>query len=499
MLVQVNIADGQVSGVSDLAPVCSSLINWDVDESGANKPRATLQTYTQTGLGAYPVVGLARIGYHLLIAAYDSARERTVPPFNQEHNHRLYYINEKAAPTVATAISVADVGEGAFGLKRPTFVVGSTGIFLAAGYDSDLGAGGICKWDPATPAVFEASGDANAPYPTHIASLGQYLIANDTQDRHAIRWSSLGEGNWSTWPTANAMEAEARPDEVVALAENTNSLFVWGEETTQVYVVGSDPTLPFDCVSTINTGIAAPYCYVRLDEAFVWLDNQRRIVISDGSTVKPISDAIQADLRGLTTISDAWAYRQETGQFSYLVFRFPTEERTFRYDLKAERWSELKRYVAPFQGDYDVGAYVYRQSDNTHLFGCSASTGGLYTSSTNTLSEVGGPLVCERTTGWNTFGTDNRKRSVRLQVTMKRGTAAQGATPGALEVRVQDDDGPWSDWEQVSVGGPDDYEAVKEIYVGGVFRRRRYGLRYSSTDSTALLSLADDIVDTGSP
>jgi len=493
-LAPVNISDGQVSGVSDLSPVCSSLINFDVDEAGANKPRATLQTYTQTGLGAYPVVGLARSGYHLLIAAYDASRE--ISPTDK--NLRLYYINERAAPSGATEITQATFSEE-FGLERPTFVVGSTGIFVAAGAAFvGGGAGGIIKWDPATPATFVQSGDANAPYPTHIASLGQYLIANDTQDRHAIRWSALGEGNWDTWPSANAMEAEARPDEVVALAENTNSLFVWGEETTQVYVVGSDPTLPFDCVSTINTGIAAPYCYVRLDEAFVWLDDKRRIVISDGSTVKPISDAIQADLRGLTTIDDAWAYRQETGQHSYLVFRFPSEERTFRYDLKSERWSELKRYVAPFQGDYDVGAYVYRQSDNAHIFGCSASTGGLYTSDTDTLSEVGGPLVCERTTGWNDFGTNNRKRSTRLQVTMKRGTAAQGATPGALEVRVQDDDGPWSDWEQVSVGGPDDYEAVKELYMGGVFRRRRYAIRYSSTDTTAILSLADDISDLGS-
>jgi len=144
-----------------------------------------------------------------------------------------------------------------------------------------------------------------------------------------------------------------------------------------------------------------------------------------------------------------------------------------------------------------VGAYVYRQSDDTHILGCSGSTGGLYTLSTTTRTEAGGPLLCERTTGWNDFGTANRKRSVRVQVTMKRGTAAQNETPGALELRVQDDDGPWSEWEQVSAGGPDDYGAVVDLFPGGIFRRRRYGLRYSGSDTTAILSLADDVVDLG--
>ena len=485
-LVPVNISDGQVSGVSDLAPVCSSLVNFDVDEAGANRPRATLQTYSVTGLGAYPVDGIARIAGYMFITARDTEREKDITNA-QRRNHRAYYINE-VFPATAGTVTI-DAGEWA-GIRRPTFVVGADKIYFAAGGDS------INSWVTTAPTVTTAL--SNSPsQATHIASLGQYLICNTLDDPHAIRWSALGEGSWTTWPSANSMEAEARPDEIRALAENTNSLFVWGEETTQLYVVGADPTLPFDCVSTINVGIAAPYCYVRLDESYVWLDDKRRIVISDGAAVRPISDAIQADLRSLDTISDAWAYRYEEGQHSYLVFRFPTEERTFRYDLKSEKWSELKRYVAPFQDDFDVGAYVYRQSDNTHIFGCSGSSGGLYTTSTTSRSEAGAPLVCERVTGWQNFGTDNRKRSTRVRVVMKRGTAAQNATPGALEVRVQDDDAPWSDWEQVSVGGPDDYGSVMDLYFGGIFRRRRYHIRYSSTEDFAVISLADDVSDTG--
>lgn len=486
-LVPVVIADGQVSGVDDLATTASSVVNWDIDEAGINRPRATLQAYTQTGLGAYPVVGLAEWQSYALAACYDATKV-TDNSTTGYLNLRIYIVNG-VFPTVVQEIVPPNVG--ALGLLRPTFVSAASKLYMAAG-------GYIHSWVSTAPTTLTNTG-AGPSKATHIASLDQRLIANDLANPSNYYWSDIGEGVWTSWPTANTSQAEARPDPIVALAENTNELLIWGTQTTQSYVVGSDPTLPFDVVSTINTGIGAPYAYCRLDDRWSWLDDRLRIVMGDGRGVESIGDAIQKDIRGLSTVDDAFAYRLEYDQFSHLVYRFPTAQRTFAYNLKSQKWTERETYAAPVNADHAVGAYIPRQYDGSHLFGLSRSTGGLATLSTSIGSELAGPLVCERTTGWNDFGTTNSKRYGRLRVVMRRGTAVENADPGALEVQYQDDDSAWSPWQQLSVGTPSQFESVQDLWLAGIGRRRRYRVRFSTTERFALAEMHQDFDDLGRP
>jgi len=44
MLQPVNIAEGQVSGVDSLSSLSPSVVNFDIDESGANAPRPPIGT-----------------------------------------------------------------------------------------------------------------------------------------------------------------------------------------------------------------------------------------------------------------------------------------------------------------------------------------------------------------------------------------------------------------------------------------------------------------------
>ncbi|HYF52975.1 MAG TPA: hypothetical protein VEA41_01815, partial [Salinarimonas sp.] len=198
----------------------------------------------------------------------------------------------------------------------------------------------------------------------------------------------------------------------------------------------------------------------------------------------------------LTSISDAFAYREEIGQHSALIFRFPTDTRTFRYDLKGQKWTERKYYSAPFQTDYPVGAYVYWPRYNHHLVGLNTAAGGFATLDSTSRQDLGGPLVCERTTGWQDFGGQQVKRSRRVRAVVRRGTPeASVTTPGALEMRVQDDGRSWTQWRQISLGTPGQIEQARDLFFGGVMRRRRYGLRFSNTESMSLVGLYDDLED----
>lgn len=464
----VTITDGQVSGVDNLSAAASSVVNWELDEAGINKVRPPLTSYTVTNIGSSAMVGAERWSSYTIWVSEDRY-VRSIP---------------SSAPTFAGVHSTASTATQIEGSSsRVTFVAGRDYVYIAGG-------GRIQRWQPS---LVSSEVMSSSPGCTHIASLGQRLIANSTGSPHTFRWSDIGEGAWGTWPAANETAADARPDVVVGIFENTNELFVMGESTTQVYGVGSDPTLPFDLVATINTGLAAPYACCRVDGNFALLDDRRRIVMTDGRTVTPISDAIQSDIRGLDTISDCWMFHEERGQQSSVVVRFPTEARTFVYSIKSQAWSERKYYDATAQADFPVGAYVYWPELNYHLFGSTLDGVGLLKFEASEGDEIDGPLVAERTTGWHDHGTDNRKRSLRLRVTMRRGTGTVNTTPGALEVRTQDDDGPWTQWNQISVGEPHEFESVRDIFVGGIFRRRRYGLRYSNTEEFSLVKVADEI------
>ncbi len=469
----VTITDGEVTGVDSLSSAASSVVNWEIDEAGVNVPRPPLEAYSVTNIGTSPFIGAERWKQYLIWVSTD----------------RYVRMMHESGPAVGTVLSTSSTSTQIEGTaSRVTFVSGDDYVYIAGG-------GQIQRWG----GVGLTELISGSPNCTHIASLGQYLIANNTGDTSIFQWSEIGEGTWTSWPDENTTQASARPDPIIGIFENANELYVFGDATTQVYAVGSDPTLPFDVVATINTGLAAPYAVTRIDETFAFLDDKRRISITDGRTVTPISDAIQSTLRGLETIEDCWMYREDRGQYSYLVVRFPTEARTFVYDIKGTRWTERKYYNAPLDdADWPVGAAVYWPAYNYWLFGSTLSTGGLFKFATTSGAENSAPLVASRVTGWHEHGTAKRKRSTRIQLVMKRGTAAQGATPGALEVRVQDDDGPWTEWEQVSVGGPSDYGQTKLVFPGGVFRRRRYGLRFSNTESFSLVSVMDDVKEVNS-
>lgn len=476
---KIDISGGQVSGVSDLSSAPSSVINFDIDDAGANWPRPAMTTYTVTGARSAAVTGMVTWGSHLIIT-YSDGYWQAVRNF---------------APTVAIDLSTSTATTQILGGERPTFVAASDYVYAAAGHN-------IVRWASSLAAAETLSG---SPRCTHIASHGQYLIANDIENPDQWVWSEIGEGSWTSFPAANTTTAASRPDAIVALAESLTGVTVWGPESMQTYQLGSDPTLPFDLVSSLDLGLAAPYGFAR-GETFWWmLDHHRRVVKCDGSTSETISDAIQKDIAGLSDVSDCWMYRVVRGQFDQLVVRFPTAERTFVLDLKAQRWREDRFYSAPFQTDMPVGAYAKWTTSafSYHMIGGDTSTGGTYRLDDTVRTEIGTtPIVCDRVTGWHDFGSMSRKRFGRVRAVLKRGAATDPdvSDQGALELRAQDDQDPWSDWAQINVGDATQFEPVVDVWdLAGVAARRRYQMRYSSSEATAIAELHQDFEEVGSP
>lgn len=466
---QVDIASGLVTSVDISTQVCSQLVNWCIDASGANVPRPAIISRTATSLGASPVIGVYPFQGNILVVTAD----------------RYIYKVSSSAPTLAVPLSSSTATSQLDGTGRPVFAEDASDVFIAGG-------GAIQKWTPGTALAVRLGGTAPTRV-SHVAVLGQRLVANNTTDQTTkdnFYWSDAGDNNDSVFNALSVANAEARPDDIVGIYENTSELFIFGETTLQVYSIGSDPLAPFDRANTLNLGCAGIYSPTRIDETrFALLDERLRIVATDGRSVEPIGDAIENTLRAMSDPTDCWGFRRTSVSYDELVMQFPTAMRTLVCDLRTRKWRDDEYYSAGTQQPMPFGGYAFWPALRTHVYGSSLSAGGLYELSATTRADLGGPLLCERTTGWGDLGSSNRKRYGRVRCVLRRGTVAVTGTPGAMEIRVQDDGGAWSGWSQASIGNEGDGNQTVDFFMGGVGRRRRYGLRYAGSDDTALVSV----------
>jgi|SRR6185369_259727 len=457
-----------VTSVDDTADVSQSVINFQVDLSGINRKRPALTSYATTGLGSSVLIGLYVWQTWLIGVTQD----------------RKLWAMSQTAPTVWQALSDATAATKLDGGLRPVFAEDGLRVVI-------VGGGAIQQWQ----GVGLSSRLGGGPAATHIAAIGARFVANNTSASQEFDWSNIGDGSHATWDALAFSNADARPDPVVGIFENLRELHVFGSSTDQIYSVGSDPLNPFDFVAATNVGLAAPYSVVRLDQAFAFLDDKRRFVISDGRTETFISHQLDKDLRQLATVSDCWGYREDFEQFANIVWTFPVGGKTYVFDTAKSTWSERRYYSNPFQLNMPQGCHVFWPALNLHLIGSTTAADVLYRLSSASRDDLGGPMVCERYTGWQDCGTLGYKRDGWLDVTVRRGTVPLGSIESALEVRCRDDGGPWSDFEFIRLGQPGDSDQQIRIRLGGCFYRRQYHFRYSGTDDFALVSAEQDFQD----
>jgi hypothetical protein len=463
---------GGVNTAADPATAATVLAaNVSLGPAGENAPRAPLTNFNMTGLGTSPVIGLYvwKDQWLIMVTA-----------------DRKVWAAAVGAPTAAIALSSASAATQLPGALRPTFTEDSLRVIIAGGgFPLAWTGAGLCS---------QLVTVGSAPAATHVASLGQRIIANNLPTVSVWSWSWIGDGNhdhWGAEPTTSSIEvADANPDGVVAIYATVREAYAFGQKTVQVYSVSGDTVqgiiFPFASVVTLEVGCSAPYTPILADGPLIWLDDKRRIIISDGRTFQDISTDISVTLRAMSTVSDAWSYREDIGNQTNYVFQFPTEGVELVYDIDKKAWLQRSLYTVNGQTIMPYQCKAYWPALNVHLFG-SSTTGAIYRWTEGAGQDLGVPVVMERQTGWLDHGTRGRKRSVRVRSVFRRGAGGTGV-PDVFEVRVADDGGPWGDWEQVSIGASGDNEQVEDLYMGGVFRRRRYHFRYTGSNSTAWLS-----------
>jgi hypothetical protein len=332
------------------------------------------------------------------------------------------------------------------------------------------------------------------PLGSHVAAMNARLLMNDTVNPSHIRASApqlgtldiTGHETWSGL-SAGLIQAEARPDPCVALFENAGELYAFGSRSLQSFV--PDEATIFAAAVTLDTGVSSAYSIVKVDQSFAWLDQERRFVVGDARGVQVLSAPIQRDLHETATVSDCYGYRVALGHVDAFVWTLPTDGRTFVYG--GGGWSQWCQHSGGQVTAFPVLSHFRRTGGGAeNLVGL--VSGRLCKLQLGVGDDLGVPITAAITTGFQDRGTLARKKTWRVRVCMRRGTASSsGTTAGLLQYR--DDLGPWSDGIPIGVGSAGDSNPVVELFgLGWPYRKRQWRFEFSHSADFALASVVED-------
>jgi hypothetical protein len=326
------------------------------------------------------------------------------------------------------------------------------------------------------------------PHSTHVAAMASRLVIREVQNtdlKNNFNYSAPQAGSgiegYETWNgvgDSGTFPANARPDGIVALYENTNELFVFGESNLQTF--SPDPQTTWANTATREFGCAAPYSVIKDDQSFAWLDDKRRFVHSDGRTFSVISDPIKRLLDEMDVVNDCFGYRIVAGVTDSLVWTFPTDGRTFVFS-KASGWSQWSGWSAGWQR-FPVLAMSNGLGSNRNLVGLRDGRMGIMSGEATT--DLGDEINAYMTTGFLDHGTQARKHCRRVRLVLRK-PVGEG---NVARLSWRDGSGPWSQPLYCRLTDPD----VVQFHSLGVYRQRQWKFEFMGTDEVVLAQALEE-------
>jgi len=209
-------------------------------------------------------------------------------------------------------------------------------------------------------------------------------------------------------------EVDRNGEEIIGMKRLGSELIIFKKNSFNAYY--DDGVIPFRHIvgSDTNIGLATRASLVAAGNSLIFLTHDRRIIkLQDRSPQDISTEYMQKRLASLTYIDDAIAYVLD----DKVIFTFPTENKTYVYDLVYRKWSAFTDFKngldEEFIGRCAVELPAVGSSIN-YLIG--SKNGWKYLFDHSMYTDDGGPINFLLRTTHLDWGTNNRKRSNRLTV-----------------------------------------------------------------------------------
>jgi hypothetical protein len=288
----------------------------------------------------------------------------------------LYYVNSSF-----TGIKIGD-------LETSTGVVdfadnGTTLVIVDGpnGYHHTLGSLSLTQY-----------GDASWLGSSKVGYIDSYFMFNDP-NTGVFYHSNLNSTVIDALDFANA---EGAPDNIVSTLINHREVWLFGEDSIEVWYNSGAADFPFERVSGgfIEFGCAAAHSVAKIEKMNFWLGRNKEghgiVYAAQGLAPQRISThAVELAIQSYGDISDATAWTYQENGHSFYVLNFTSANTSWVYDLSTRLWHE-RAYLNG--GDYKRHrANCHSFAYNTHIVG-DYENGNLYALESNYYTDNGQEL-----------------------------------------------------------------------------------------------------------
>lgn len=178
---------------------------------------------------------------------------------------------------------------------------------------------------------------------THVAFHDGYFVINQAATGQFVITELYG----TTIDPLDFATAEGSPDDTVSLLVDHRELWLFGEETTEVWYNSGAADFPFARLdgAFIEQGCAAAFSPAKMDNAVYWLSRDRNghghVMRAQGYQPQIVSTrSVEHAIQGYSTIADARGYTYQQDGHSFYVLTFPAADATWVYDASTQLWHE---------------------------------------------------------------------------------------------------------------------------------------------------------------
>lgn len=214
-------------------------------------------------------------------------------------------------------------------------------------------------------AIAPITAAAFPPNPTSVTFFDSFFVVSQGNSQ---QWWVSGSNDGTSWSGSNFASKEGGPDLLVGLIQVDEQLWLFGENTTEVWWDAGGANFPFAKVTGVfvETGLASASCLALLDNSVFWLGADQRgqgiVYRSNGYQPERISTFAIENVLASVTISDAIAYAYQSGGHAFYVLTLPTADQTWVYDVSTKLWHQRASY------DPVLGQFHRHQSNCADFF-----------------------------------------------------------------------------------------------------------------------------------
>jgi hypothetical protein len=280
--------------------------------------------------------------------------------------------------------------------------------------------------------VFAQITDVDFPGAGSVGYLDGYFVFNEPNTQKF--WvTNLLDGT-SVDPLDFA-SAEGYPDDVVALIVDHREIFLFGNNSVEVWYDAGTPDFPMARVqgAFMEVGCEAAYSVAKLDNSVFWLGSDARgrgiVYRANGYAPARIStNAVEYAIQSYGNITDAIGYTYQQDGHPFYVLIFPSAEATWVYDVSTQLWHE--------RAGFENGLFVRHRSNcqmsfNNEIIVGDYENGRLYAFDLDVYADNNQTQKWLRSWRALATGQNNLKRTAHhsLQLDAETGVGLN-ATPG---------------------------------------------------------------------